>query len=140
MGKYKNRCFLTNNIVECVNHLEGLGYKSNPGSGIAWALGVITDPTDDSYTLLNGNSVVEMFHKPKEESLNYCKSVEEFKKLTSELDPDYVEPEPEPEEQPAETEAVLGEAAPEPEVVEEKPAPKKKTTRKKTTKTTETND
>lgn len=139
MGKYKNRCFLTNNIVECVNHLEELGYKSNPGSGIAWALGIITDPTDDSYTLLNGNSVVEMFHKPKEEGLTYCKSVEEFKKLTSELDPDYVEPEP--EEQPANTEAVLGEAAPaEPEVVEEKPAPKKKTTRKKTTKTTETND
>ena len=129
MGKFKNRCFLTNNIKECVEHLDELGYTRNPGSaGVVWSLGVITDPTTDSYTLLNSNELVKIFHSPKDKTMNYCKSLEEFKALTSVLDPDYVEPEP-VEETPVETEPAL-----------EAPAPKKKTTRKKTTKTTETND
>lgn len=138
MGKYKNSCLINFNLDEAVEYLESLGYTKNGGENLPWALAILTDPETTTYKGLNSIEIVQISKKPQAEKPRFSYSFEEFQKLVSEPNPDYVEPEP--EEQPAETEAVLGEAAPEPEVVEEKPAPKKKTTRKKTTKTTETND
>lgn len=140
MGKYKNKCLINFKMQEAVEYLESLGYiKSENSENLPWALAIITDPETTTYKGLNSVEIVNISKLPLAEKPRFSYSFEEFQKLVSELNPDYVEPEP--EEQPAETEAVLGEAAPaEPEVVDEKPAPKKKTTRKKTTKTTETND
>lgn len=126
MGKYKNKCFLTNNISNCVEHLEGLGYTKRGGTGIVWAIGITTNPEDGTYTLLGSNEVLKIFHGTKPDGLIMCSSFEDFKTLTSELDPDYVEPE---QEETAEQ--------PEPEVVAEAPKPKR-TRKKKTEPETET--
>ena len=126
MGKYKNKCFLTNNISNCVEHLEGLGYTKRGGTGIVWAIGITTNPEDGTYTLLGSNEVLKIFHGTKPDGLIMCSSFEDFKTLTSELDPDYVEPE---QEEAAEQ--------PEPEVVAEAPKPKR-THKKKTEPETET--
>ena len=126
MGKYKNKCFLTNNISNCVEHLEGLGYTKRGGTGIVWAIGITTNPEDGTYTLLGSNEVLKIFHGTKPDGLIMCSSFEDFKTLTSELDPDYVEPE---QDETAEQ--------PEPEVVAEAPKPKR-TRKKKTEPETET--
>ena len=135
MGKYKNKCLINFQLLEVVEYLQELGYTQEGGLDHNWALAIMTEPETTTYKCLNSNEIVKLSSLPKEQKPKFCYSMDEFKALVSEPDPDYVEPEA--EEPVTETEP---EPVQEAEPVLEAPAPKKKTTRKKTTKTTETND
>ena len=127
MGKYKNKCLINFQLPQAAEYLEELGYTKSGGVEIAWALAILTDPETTTYSCLNSIEIVNLSKLPQAEKPRFAYSYEEFQNYVSELNPDYVEPEPEVEQQ---GDTPLSAEQP---VVEEAPKPKR--TRKKKTET-----